>query len=69
MKKYSDYKYSSVSVSAGNSFISALDNLFAQKYITNIVESGTFIGLGSTTLLAEAIIKSKKPLPVFVTMK
>ncbi|MDQ3194270.1 MAG: hypothetical protein M3P82_04635 [Bacteroidota bacterium] len=69
MKKYSDYKYSSVSMSTDNSFISALDNLFAENNITNILESGTFIGLGSTTLLAEAILKSKKPLPVFVTIE
>lgn len=69
MKKYSDYVHSSISMSKDSLFIATLEKLFADNEITNVIESGTYLGLGSTTLLAEAIIKSKKPYPNFITIE
>jgi hypothetical protein len=69
MKKYSDYEYASISMSTDKLFLTALDTLFATNKINAIVESGTYVGLGSTTMLAKAILKSGKPLPNFITIE
>jgi hypothetical protein len=69
MKKYSDYKFASVSMSTDQLFKDTVAKLFVENDIKNIVESGTFMGLGSTTLLANAIIASNKALPNFRTLE
>jgi hypothetical protein len=69
MKKYSDSHLASISMFADDTFITALEDLFSQNEITKIVETGTFLGLGSTTFLAKAILKSKKKLPEFITIE
>jgi len=43
-------------------FISALRNLFSSEKITYLIESGTFLGTGSTRTIAEAFPEDKKPI-------
>jgi|SRR6218665_545313 len=69
MKKYSDYAHSSVSMSKDNLFKATLEQLFIDNNINHVIESGTYLGLGSTTLLANAIIKSNKAYPNFITIE
>ena len=69
MKKYSQYELATISMSVDDTLIHALENLFIENNITQIIETGTFLGLGSTTMLAKAIIKSKKQLPQFITIE
>lgn len=69
MKLYVDYEFASVSMSSDGDFIKALEDLFERNAISHILESGTFLGLGSTKLLAETIVRLKKPPPVFYTIE
>lgn len=69
MKNYSDYEYSSVSMSTDASFIENIEKIFADNYITDILESGSYLGKGSTVILADAVIKSGKAFPNFVTLE
>lgn len=69
MKNYAEYPYASVSMSTDEFFVNELQKLFKNNQISHIIESGTFIGLGSTTTLAKAIIASGRPKPKFYTLE
>ncbi|MXV13955.1 hypothetical protein [Hufsiella ginkgonis] len=69
MKRYSDYAHSSISMSTDELFIKALDELFKHNKISYLFESGTYIGTGSTTTLAEALIRNKVPVEQFITVE
>lgn len=65
MRNYSEYEFASVSMSTDEAFKDALYKLFTENDFTHIVESGTFLGKGSTTSVAKAIIKSGKKISGF----
>jgi hypothetical protein len=69
MKPYSQYAHASISMSKDDMFQSTLNWLFEKNPVDLVVECGTYVGLGSTTSLAQAIINSKKPAPLFITME
>ena len=69
MKKYGDYERASISMSKDQEFIDAINDLFRTQKITHILESGTFVGTGSTTTLANAIIKNELPVKSFRTVE
>lgn len=69
MKKYSDYAHSSISMSKDSLFKETLNKLFTEYKIDTIVECGTYLGLGSTSLLAEAILKNATHYPDFITIE
>ena len=69
MKKYTDYKNASISMSSESYFINALDSLFKNNNIEYVLESGTFNGLGSTTTLAKSLIKNKSNIKEFFTIE
>jgi len=56
-------------MSADELFLAALDTLFLTNEIGAIVESGTYVGSGSSTMLAKSIIKSGKTIPAFITIE
>lgn len=69
MKLYSNYSNASISMSSDEDFKTALLNLFEKHAISNIVESGTYLGRGSTTLLAECILLKKLKINNFYTIE
>ncbi len=69
MKNYADYAKSSISMSKDDKFIKTLDEIFERNLIKNIVESGTFKGTGSTTTIAESIIRTNSSINKFYTLE
>lgn len=61
MKSYLDYPRSSVSMSTDGRFRSRLEQLFAQHPIDYIIETGTWLGTGSTRTIARAIGHNHPP--------
>ncbi|GAB4001928.1 hypothetical protein GCM10028807_59300 [Spirosoma daeguense] len=61
MKSYQDYARSSVSMSTDERFQQQLRQLFAQNRIDYIVETGTWLGTGSTRTIAKAVGENYKP--------
>ena len=55
MKRYADYQHASISMSKDTDFIAAVNDAFRQYPIQHVIECGTFLGTGSTVVLAEAI--------------
>ncbi len=55
MKLYVNYQYASVSMSKDADFIEAVKKVFQQYPVQNIIESGTYMGTGSTVILANAL--------------
>lgn len=69
MKDYSLYPRSSISMSADKDFVKLLTEVIKKYKINAIVESGTFNGKGSTTTIADIIIKNNYPVDVFYTLE
>ncbi|MFM8437860.1 MAG: hypothetical protein ACKOAX_05245 [Candidatus Kapaibacterium sp.] len=69
MKLYADYARASISMSKDSMFKATLDWLFSENDIDLVVECGTYLGIGSTTSMAEAILSSGKPHPHFITIE
>lgn len=61
MKSYQDYARSSVSMSEDDVFQDTLKRLFAENRIEYIIETGTWLGTGSTRTVANAIPKDRSP--------
>ncbi|RRA98718.1 hypothetical protein [Larkinella rosea] len=61
MKRYTEHTHFSISMSTDERFKQTLRNLFRQHRISYIIESGTFIGTGSTRTIAQAIPKNRPP--------
>jgi hypothetical protein len=69
MKRYADYARASISMSQDSMFKATLEWLFAENDIDLVVECGTYLGVGSTASMAQAIINSGKPHPEFITIE
>ena len=69
MKKYSNYQHASISMSSDPEFLNGVEKIFNEIGVGAILESGTFLGLGSTTVLANQVIKSKSEFPNFFTLE
>jgi hypothetical protein len=69
MRPYSEYAHASISMVKDEEFVAHLQNIIQSKQITHFLETGTFNGLGSTTMIAEAIIKAGVPVEVFYTLE
>jgi hypothetical protein len=69
MKLYADYAHASIAMVEDQAFIQALEDLIAKYQITHFFETGTNQGLGSTTMLANAILKSGTPVKAFYTVE
>lgn len=69
MKNYAAYEFASISMTKDKEFSLALDELFEKNEISHLLETGTYLGLGSTSFLANSILKSKKKLPIFFTLE
>lgn len=69
MKKYSEYEYASISMSKDPLFLETIEELFNKIGVGAILESGTFLGLGSTRVLAEQVVKSKQENIEFYTLE
>lgn len=69
MKDYALHPGHSISMSKDNKFKETINNIFANNKIEFIVESGTFKGTGSTTTLANAVLKNKVELKAFYTIE
>ena len=69
MKLYADYAHASISMSKDSMFKATLDWLFAENDIDVVIECGTYLGIGSTASMAQAIINSGKPHPLFYTIE
>lgn len=61
MQLYTDYKQSSISMSDDELFQETLQKLFAQHRIDTIIETGTFIGKGSTRTISQAFPAARPP--------
>lgn len=69
MKNYAEYQFASISMTNDKEFALALNDLFEKNTISHVLETGTYLGLGSTTFLANAILNSGKELPLFYTLE
>lgn len=61
MKSYKDYPRQSVSMSKDQFFQSTLKELFAGNQINYVIESGTWLGTGSTRTLAKSFPADRPP--------
>lgn len=61
MKSYQDYARSSVSMSTDERFRKQLEQLFAQNKIEYIIETGTWLGTGSTRTISKVIENNHHP--------
>ncbi len=69
MKDYALHPGHSISMSKDEKFKETIDSIFANNKVDFIVESGTFKGTGSTTTLANAVLKNKVALKAFYTIE
>ncbi len=69
MKLYADYEHASISMVIDEAFREVLGRIIGQHQIQYFFESGTFNGLGSTTLISETIQKAGIENPVFYTLE
>lgn len=69
MKEYSSYAKASVSMSKDQVFIDTVESIINKNEISYIVESGTYIGTGSTRTIAEILLKNKKTIQKFYTIE
>jgi hypothetical protein len=68
MKLYSDYANASVSMSKDETLRKLLAAAIDEERIDCVIETGTYDGTGSTTLIAESFPKAS-PAQVFITME
>ena len=69
MKLYSDYVHASISMVIDEAFREVLSQIIREHQIKYYFESGTFNGLGSTTLISETIQNAGIEDPVFYTLE
>jgi hypothetical protein len=69
MKDYSQYAHASVSMSKDQEFIDAIATLFRNNKIEYIVESGTYMGTGSTKTIADLVLQNKVPIKTLYTIE
>jgi hypothetical protein len=69
MKLYADYAHASISMVQDDEFKTQLLDVIQKKEITHFLETGTFNGLGSTTMVSEAILQSGVTPEVFYTLE
>jgi hypothetical protein len=69
MKLYADYEHASIAMVIDEAFREVLSRIIGQHRIQYFFESGTFNGLGSTTLISETIQKEGIDNPVFYTLE
>jgi len=69
MRLYSEYPFASITMSRDEHFIKSLGLLFKEFKPKTILESGTFVGLGSTDLLAKTILQNNIPIEQFFTLE
>ena len=69
MKDYAAYPRSSISMSKDEKFLNTIDGIFRDNVITTIIESGTFKGTGSTTTIAESVVRNKVDIECFYTIE
>ncbi len=69
MKLYSEYPHASISMSKDSKFKEVITKLLQEGKVKSILESGTFNGLGSTTMLCELITKNNITLNHFYTIE
>ena len=69
MKLYSEYPFASISMSKDNKFKQVITQLLQEGQVKSIVESGTYNGLGSTTMLCELIAENNITLNHFYTIE
>lgn len=69
MKDYALYPAHSISMSKDEVFKATIDEIFAKNEVRFVLESGTFKGTGSTTTLANSIIKNKANIEKFYTIE
>lgn len=60
MKYYGDYKNYSISIAKDEKLIAVLNLLASKNNIEVIIETGTYRGLGSTKMIAEAFLNDEK---------
>ena len=61
MKSYQDYPHQSVSMSKDDLFRQTLTDLFQKNAIDYVIETGTWLGTGSTRTLANAFPANRPP--------
>lgn len=69
MKLYSEYPFASISMSKDNKFKQVIAQILQGGNVKSILESGTFNGLGSTTMLCELITENNITLNHFYTIE
>jgi hypothetical protein len=69
MKLYADYEHASISMVIDEAFREVLMRIIQEHRIQYFFESGTFNGLGSTTLISETIQNAGIKNPVFYTLE
>jgi predicted O-methyltransferase YrrM len=69
MKRYADYELASVSMASDELFLRTLDKVFTENPKVDILESGTYLGMGSTTSLAASLIRNKAKVNKFFTIE
>lgn len=69
MKLYADYEHASISMVIDEAFREVLGRIIGEQRIQYFFESGTFNGLGSTTLISETIQNAGIENPVFYTLE
>jgi hypothetical protein len=68
MKLYSTYEKASISMGDASNLLDALSECIYAERIEYVIETGTYLGLGSTQTIAHAFLKSKPP-KEFVTIE
>src|SRR5262245_42992701 len=68
MRLYSEHPGASISMPASLKLRSLLENTFRKEKSTHILETGTYHGLGSTTLIAESFPENSPP-QMFLTIE
>jgi hypothetical protein len=68
MKLYCDYPHASISMHEDTELRQLLQNVIREKKFTHVLESGTYLGLGSTRFVAEAF-PIESPPKLFVTLE
>jgi hypothetical protein len=69
MKLYSEYPYASISMSKDALFVETINKIFLKKDCSAVLESGTYNGLGSTSIIAELIVKNNLAIKYFYTLE
>ncbi|MBU1678325.1 MAG: hypothetical protein KKD86_05640 [Bacteroidetes bacterium] len=68
MKPYEGYSYGSISMVNINNLINVIRDENKQNKIKYIIETGTYIGIGSTRALADIFINEENP-PMIITIE